>query len=189
MRLLALALVALLGLAAPTAPAGAQDAGCAEDATVRWTLDLTGPEVIGARVTVPGCPDGETVGLQLVTETGMVPAEGWLTGELVGQEVSFDISAPRPTVAEVTGVAVSVVTSRTPPPPDEPEDPGDERGDRDHRGDRDGRGDRGEPDGERRAGPPLASTGASILGLLLVALLAIEGGRRLVRRSRSTRAS
>lgn len=104
MRLLAAALLAA-AVALP-APALADSVViCTETANVSWETNWDTVTVEAAIVEVPGCADGETVGLQLLTPAGDLPDEP-LFDVVTDEHVRFDLSALDVRIEPVTGVRV-----------------------------------------------------------------------------------
>lgn len=73
-------LLVMLVLGLLSSPATATEAAegdpCSTTASVSWLTNHEDVTVEGAVVDVPGCADGEPVGLQLLTDDGGLPAEG-----------------------------------------------------------------------------------------------------------------
>ena len=104
MRWVAVLVLVLLTLAVP-AVADTAVLGCTNTARVRWDVDLESVRVDAAVVEVPGCPDGEIVGLQLITDNGDIPAEA-LAEPVVDEQATFDLTPYALRVEPVTGVRV-----------------------------------------------------------------------------------
>jgi hypothetical protein len=101
----ATALLAVL-LALPTiAHAAGQDL-CTDLATVYWDVDLASVTVNGATVDVPGCADGEPVGIQLITDDGDLPPDGPMMGQAEDGHATFDLTGYAVRVEPVTGIRV-----------------------------------------------------------------------------------
>lgn len=105
-RLAALVGAALAMVAGTVFPAAGQDAvACTEIADVSWETNWDDVTVEAARVHVPGCDDGDEVGLQLLTDDGDLPAEP-LVGTVQDERVRFDLAALDVRIEPVTGVRV-----------------------------------------------------------------------------------
>ena len=100
-------LVALLAglLAIPTA-AAAEGELCSTTADVSWVTNHDDVTVEGAVVDVPGCTDGEPVGLQLLTDDGDVPADGPILTEAQDEQAEFDLAPFAQRIEPVVGVRV-----------------------------------------------------------------------------------
>lgn len=97
----------LIGVASAVlpAPALADTSGCTDTADVSWEVDPDTVTVSGAVVDVPGCEDGDEVGLQLITDDGDVPAEP-LVEQVEDERVRFDLEPLNMRIEPVTGVRV-----------------------------------------------------------------------------------
>lgn len=115
MRALSVLILTVLASLVAVAPASAQEA-CASDAFVRWQVDNAELLVTGAEVTVPGCDDGEDVGLQLITDDGDVPEDDPLGAEVADEVATFDLSDLEVGVEPVTGVRVFLIVDDEPVP-------------------------------------------------------------------------
>lgn len=103
-RLFSLA-VALLAVAIPS-PAVAQDgAGCTDTAHVSWESNWDDVTIEAAIVDVPGCADGDEVGLQLLTDDGDLPQDP-LVGVVGSEQVRFDLDALDVRIEPVIGVRI-----------------------------------------------------------------------------------
>jgi hypothetical protein len=99
-----IAAIACLGTMFGVLPASADEL-CSSTATVAWDTDeLT---VTAAVVHVPGCSDGDAVGIQLLLDDGSeVPADGPLMGSVTDERAGFDFSESPVEIEPVTGVRV-----------------------------------------------------------------------------------
>lgn len=95
----ALALLVGPGLAA------AQEEGCTQHARVTWDTGTDSVRVDAAHVAVPGCADGERVGLQLLTDDGDLPLEP-LIAAVVDEHAVFDLVPLDVRIEPVTGVRI-----------------------------------------------------------------------------------
>lgn len=107
MRLVGLFALLLAPLPAPVLAAAADSSGCTDDAHVRWEVDVDRSTVDGASVEVPGCADGDLVGLQLIMEDGDLPREP-LVAAVVDERAVFDLTPYSPGIAPTIGVRVSL---------------------------------------------------------------------------------
>jgi hypothetical protein len=108
-RLVAVAVLAMLMLALLGGPASGRGTICSNVADVSWVTDwdaLTVDEVI---VQVPGCSDGEQVGIQLITDGGDLPASGPRGAPVEAERAVFDITDLGVGVEPLTGVRVFLV--------------------------------------------------------------------------------
>jgi hypothetical protein len=98
----------MLALVVVPAEAAAADTGelCSEAAHVSWQADWDTVTVARAAVDVPGCGDGEPVGIQLLTDDGDVPEDGPVMGVVADERVVFDLTALEQRVEPVIGVRV-----------------------------------------------------------------------------------
>jgi hypothetical protein len=103
MRLVAL-LVCLLALV-PTTAFAAEAEACTDTANVTWETNWEDVTVTGAIVEVPGCEDGDQVGLQLLTDDGDLPAEP-LVSEVEAEHAWFDLAPLDVRIEPVIGVRV-----------------------------------------------------------------------------------
>ena len=69
-RALAVLTISLLVLVVQASAAVAEGRLCADTVTVSWQTDLTELQVAGVFVEVPGCEDGEFVGIELLMDDG-----------------------------------------------------------------------------------------------------------------------
>jgi putative cell wall-binding protein len=79
---------------------------CSTTARVAWNTDLDTLAVQGVTVEVPGCADGEVVGLQLFTDDGNIPAGDPLLTTARAGRATFDVSELGVGIEPVTGVRV-----------------------------------------------------------------------------------
>jgi hypothetical protein len=79
---------------------------CSGVAHVSWQADWDTVTVARAAVDVPGCSDGEPVGIQLLTDDGDVPGDGPIMGVVEGERAVFDLTSLGQRVEPVTGVRV-----------------------------------------------------------------------------------
>lgn len=100
--LLPLLLAGLLGTAAPAA---AQVDACTDTANVNWVTNWRDVTVETAIVHVPGCEDGEEVGLQLLTDDGDLPSDP-LVEPVQAEHATFDLTPLDVRIEPVTGVRV-----------------------------------------------------------------------------------
>lgn len=107
MKLAALCMLLLALLPAPVLAAAADDAGCTDAAHVRWDVDIDQSTVEGASVDVPGCADGDLVGLQLIMEDGDLPSEP-LVAAVEDEKAVFDLTPYAPGIAPTIGVRVTL---------------------------------------------------------------------------------
>jgi hypothetical protein len=103
MRLIALVVCLLALLPAPAF--GAEAEACTETANVTWETNWEDVTVTGAIVEVPGCADGDQVGLQLLTDDGDLPAEP-LVSEVEAEHAWFDLDHLDVRIEPVIGVRV-----------------------------------------------------------------------------------
>jgi hypothetical protein len=89
---------------------------CADTAKVGWEIDLETSTVTGVRVEVPGCDDGEFVGIELITDAGDVPSEEPLAGEVAAEVATFDVTSFGLHVEPVTGIRVYLEVDAIPVP-------------------------------------------------------------------------
>lgn len=98
-------LVASLALSGVAGQAADGDL-CSEAAHVSWQADWETVTVARAAVDVPGCGDGESVGIQLLTDDGDVPEDGPVMGVVADERVVFDLTSLDQRVEPVIGVRV-----------------------------------------------------------------------------------
>jgi hypothetical protein len=79
---------------------------CSEVAHVSWQADWDTVTVARAAVDVPGCGDGEPVGIQLIADDGDVPEDGPIMGVVKDERVVFDLTSLEQRVEPVIGVRV-----------------------------------------------------------------------------------
>jgi hypothetical protein len=102
-----LAVIGLAGLAAfPAAGPAAAGELCSAAAHVSWVTDWDTVTVQAAVIDVPGCGDGEPIGIQLLTDHGDVPGDAPLMTEVKNGRALFDLSHLAVRVEPVTGVRV-----------------------------------------------------------------------------------
>lgn len=112
-RRAAWAILAIL-LLALTPPAVAAEL-CATEAHVAWVVDHETATVSGAHVEVPGCADGDVVGLQLLTDDGDLPSDPILT-EALDERAAFDLRPFDVHIEPVIGVRVLLTDRSTAEP-------------------------------------------------------------------------
>lgn len=96
----------LLLLMALPAPAFAQSSEpCTEAVEISWEVDHDDATVTAGLVHAPGCPDGEPVELQLMTDDGPAPADP-LQGEVSNEVARFDLDPLDVRMRPVIGVRV-----------------------------------------------------------------------------------
>ena len=96
--------------------ASASGTACSDTANVGWSVDHETVTVAGAHVQVPGCADGEWVGIELITTEGDVPSDGPLASEVVDQVANFDLSDLELRIEPVTGIRVYLEIAGEPTP-------------------------------------------------------------------------
>lgn len=102
----ALLLPLLLGsLFGTAAPAAAQADACTDTANVSWETNWRDVTVETAIVHVPGCEDGEEVGLQLLTDDGDLPSDP-LVEPVQAEHATFDLAPLDVRIEPVIGVRV-----------------------------------------------------------------------------------
>lgn len=104
-RTITLPWLVLLAALCSALPAGAQAVACTETAHVSWETNWDDVTVEAAIVEVPGCVDGDEVGIQLLTDDGDLPAEP-MVGQVQDEHVRFDLSSLHVGIEPVTGVRV-----------------------------------------------------------------------------------
>lgn len=97
-------LVVVLVFATPGL-AAAQPAGCTDEASVSWDTDPGLSTVSRAHVSVPGCSDGEGVGLQLLQGDEVLPSEP-LIQQVTDERAVFDLTSLAVGIEPVTGVRI-----------------------------------------------------------------------------------
>jgi hypothetical protein len=97
-------LVVVLVFAAPGL-AAAQPIGCTDQATVSWDTDPEASTVLRAHVSVPGCSDGEGVGLQLLLDEEVLPSDP-LVRQVTDEHAVFDLTSLAVGIEPVTGVRI-----------------------------------------------------------------------------------
>jgi hypothetical protein len=104
----------LLRVASPAAAdTEAGPSACTQEASVSWNVDHDDLAVTGATVEVRGCPDGEPIGLQVITDDrGEVP-DGYLVEPTVDQRATFDLTSYGLTVEPTRGVRVALAIDGT----------------------------------------------------------------------------
>ena len=115
-RLLAVLIVALAPAWMSIPVAHAAGGICSELARVSWQVDRTSILVRGVTVEVVGCEDGEFVGIELITDDGVVPEDGALSGSVEGEVARFDVSAFELRVEPVIGIRVYLEVDGIPTP-------------------------------------------------------------------------
>jgi hypothetical protein len=95
-------LLAPIPVLAETSPGGL----CSSAARVSWVTESQTATVEDAIVDVPGCADGEAIGIQLLTEHGDIPGVGPLMTEVENERARFDLSHLAVRIEPVTGVRV-----------------------------------------------------------------------------------
>jgi hypothetical protein len=95
-------LAAPTSVLAETSPSGI----CSSTARVSWVAEWQTATVEAAIVEVPGCADGEAIGIQLLTEHGDLPGDGPLMTEVANESARFDFSHAAVRIEPVTGVRV-----------------------------------------------------------------------------------
>ena len=116
-RLHLLASFALTAALLPAATASAQGSLCSNTATVGWQTDLAAMQVTGAVVEVPGCEEGDFVGLELVLDDGLtVPDDGPLGTEAKDGFATFDLRPLDVGIEPVIGVRVFLAVEGQPTP-------------------------------------------------------------------------
>lgn len=101
-----LATVAAIGLLGiPIAAVAQAPEACTDTANVTWETDWDTVTVEAALVHVPGCVDGDEVGLQLLTDDGDLPAE-LMVSTVDDERVRFDLSGLDVRIEPVIGVRV-----------------------------------------------------------------------------------
>ncbi len=108
----------LLLLASPSALADDEAEGeiCTGLAIVSWDVDFGGLMVRGAELSVPGCDDGEPVGLRLLTTDGELPAAEQLWAEVEDEFATFDLTDLEVEIEPLIGVRVYLVIDGVPTP-------------------------------------------------------------------------
>lgn len=104
-RALLAAVTALGMLGVPVAAVAQAPEACTDTANVSWETDWDTVTVEAAIVHVPGCVDGDEVGLQLLTDDGDLPTEP-LVGTVDDERVRFDLSGFDVRIEPVIGVRV-----------------------------------------------------------------------------------
>jgi hypothetical protein len=99
------AVLALLGALLPISPVAAHDL-CTSTAHVSWDIDVIELTITGVRVDLPGCSDGDPVGIQVLTDDGDIPADAPLMGAVSDERALFDVTQYALRVEPVTGVRV-----------------------------------------------------------------------------------
>jgi hypothetical protein len=102
----AILLAGLLWALFPAHVSAADGLLCSDVAEVSWQADWDTVTVARAAVDVPGCGDGEPVGIQLLTDDGDVPEDGPIMGVVEDERVVFDLASLEQRVEPVTGVRV-----------------------------------------------------------------------------------
>ena len=150
-------LAIILG-AAPAAPAFGEIVTCSDSAHVSWRADDSFTLIHGAVVRVPGCDNGEAVGLQVLTTDGDVPNEP-LRASADDENATFDLEPYGLRIEPVIGVRVflngrpvAVQENENDDGPSGVDDDGDESSEGD---DGDGPSE-GETDGDTGGTPPPA---------------------------------
>jgi hypothetical protein len=87
----------------PAAAAGL----CSSTATVAWETNFADATVAAVAIDVPGCSDGEAVGIQLLLDDeSELPKDGPLMGQVSGERAVFDVSGLDIRIEPVTGIRV-----------------------------------------------------------------------------------
>lgn len=107
MRRLALVL-AVLATMVPVPASGQAPQACTESANLSWEVDHDTASVTVGIVEVPGCDDGDVVGLQLrLEEVGWVPEEPLVT-EVADERARFDLRSHDVGMRPVVGGRVTL---------------------------------------------------------------------------------
>ncbi len=96
-----------LGASLLSMPAAAADEdACSDSMDISWETNVGQATVETVVLDVPGCDDGEPVGVQLITDDGDVPRDGPIMAEVQDEQADIDITALEQRIEPVTGVRV-----------------------------------------------------------------------------------